>query len=103
MCASKPADWPRYRAGVSDSFDPWSVLAPAQAEVARRWLAERERERRHLVIYLSGAPADRFPSPDSDVDLKCVHIVPTAELVGLGVVEDPPDRIEIVEGVELDY
>jgi hypothetical protein len=25
------------------AFDPWSVLAPAQAEVARRWLAERER------------------------------------------------------------
>jgi hypothetical protein len=103
MWAGEPAGRTRYRAGVSDSFDPWSVLAPAQAEVARRWLAERERERRHLVIYLSGAHAYGFPSPDSDLDLKCVHIVPTAELVGLGVVEDPPDRIEIVEGVELDY
>lgn len=88
---------------TSEAFDPWSVLAPAQAEVARRWLAERERERRHLVIYLSGAHAYGFPSPDSDLDLKCVHIVPTAELVGLAAPEDPPDRIEVVEGVELDY
>ena len=88
---------------ASDPFDPWSVLAPAQAEVARRWLVERERERRHLVIYLSGAHAYGFPSPDSDLDLKCVHVVPTAELVGLSPVDDPPDRIEVVDGVELDY
>ncbi len=86
-----------------EAFDPWTVLAPAQAEVARRWLAERERERRHLVIYLSGAHAYGFPSPDSDLDLKCVHIAPTAELVGLALVDDPPDRIEVVDGVELDY
>ncbi|HWO21970.1 MAG TPA: nucleotidyltransferase domain-containing protein [Kofleriaceae bacterium] len=88
---------------MSDAFDPWSVLTPAQAEVARRWLAERERDRRHLVIYLSGAHAYGFPSPDSDLDLKCVHIAPTAELVGLSPPDDPPDRIEIVDGVELDY
>jgi uncharacterized protein len=88
---------------VSDAFDPWSVLAPAQAAVARRWLAERERERRHLVIYLSGAHAYGFPSPDSDLDLKCVHIAPTAELVGLEPAGDPSDRIEVVDGVELDY
>lgn len=83
--------------------DPWSVLTPAQAATARRWLADREREQRHLVIYLSGAHAYGFPSPDSDLDLKCVHVAPTAELVGLAPVEDPPDRIEIVDGVELDY
>lgn len=84
-------------------FDPWSVLTTTQAEVARRFLADRERERRHLVIYLSGAHAYGFPSPDSDLDLKCVHITPTAELVGLSTPVDPPDRIEIVDGVELDY
>lgn len=83
--------------------DPWSVLAPAQQAVARRFLAEREAERRHLVIYLSGAHAYGFPSPDSDLDLKCVHIAPTGDLVGLTVVDDPPDRMEIVDGVELDY
>src|SRR5262245_33061770 len=83
--------------------DPWSVLTEAQAAIARRWLAERERDRRHLVIYLSGAHAYGFPSPDSDLDLKCVHIAPTADLVGLAQVDDPPDRIEVVDGVELDY
>jgi len=83
--------------------DPWSVLTPKQAEVARRFVAERDAERTHLVVYLSGAHAYGFPSPDSDLDLKCVHIAPTADLVGLSPVEDPGDRIEIVEGVELDY
>ncbi len=85
------------------SFDPWSVLGEKQARVARAFLADRERERKHLVIYLSGAHAYGFPSPDSDLDLKCVHVAPTRDLVGLTAVEDPPDRIDIVEGVELDY
>ena len=83
--------------------DPWSVLTAKQAEIARQFLADRERERKHLVIYLSGAHAYGFPSPDSDLDLKCVHVAPTADLVGLEPVEDPGDRIEIVDGVELDY
>jgi predicted nucleotidyltransferase len=83
--------------------DPWRVLTPHQQEIARRFLAEREREHAHLVIYLSGAHAYGFPSPDSDLDLKCVHIAPTADLVGLVPVEDPSDRIEVIEGVELDY
>ncbi len=83
--------------------DPWSVLSPHQQEVARRFLAERERERKHLVVYLSGAHAYGFPSPDSDLDLKCIHIASTYDLVGLTPVDDPGDRIEIVDGVELDY
>lgn len=83
--------------------DPWSVLTAKQQEVARAFLAARETERKHLVIYLSGAHAYGFPSPDSDLDLKCVHIAPTASLVGLDIVDEPADRIEIVDGVELDY
>jgi predicted nucleotidyltransferase len=83
--------------------DPWSVLTLAQAEVARVFLRERERERRHIVCYLSGAHAYGFPSPDSDLDLKCVHITPTAELVGLETAERARDRTETVDGVELDY
>lgn len=83
--------------------DPWRVLTDHQAAVARRFLAERTAERTHLVMYLSGAHAYGFPSPDSDLDLKCVHIAPTQTLVGLEPVEEPRDRLEIVEGVELDY
>ncbi len=83
--------------------DPWSVMTAHQQEVARRFVADRERERRHLVIYLSGAHAYGFPSPDSDLDLKCVHRAPTADLLGLEPVSEPADRIEVVDEVELDY
>jgi predicted nucleotidyltransferase len=88
---------------MTDPGDPWRVLSATQAEVARRFLAARAAERTHLVIYLSGAHAYGFPSPDSDLDLKCVHIAPTRSLVGLEVVDDASDRLEIIEGVELDY
>jgi predicted nucleotidyltransferase len=83
--------------------DPWRVLTAAQADVARSFLAARAAERTHLVIYLSGAHAYGFPSPDSDLDLKCVHIAPTRDLVGLDPADEPPDRIEVIDGVELDY
>lgn len=85
------------------SIDPWTVLTPHQAEIARPFVEGRERDRRHLVVYLSGAHAYGFPSPDSDLDLKCVHVAPTGDLVGLAPVPEPPDRIEVIEGVELDY
>jgi hypothetical protein len=85
------------------TIDPWSVLTANQREVARTYIAARETERAHLVVYLSGAHAYGFPSPDSDLDLKCVHIAPTAQIVGLGPVEEPGDRINVVDGVELDY
>ena len=83
--------------------DPWSVLTEKQAQTARGFLAARATERNHLVIYLSGAHAYGFPSPDSDLDLKCVHVAPTSELVGLAQVDEARDRLEIVDGVELDY
>jgi predicted nucleotidyltransferase len=83
--------------------DPWSVLTAHQAGVARDFLAARAAERDHLVIYLSGAHAYGFPSPDSDLDLKCVHVAPTHRLVGLEVPDDNSERLEIVDGVELDY
>jgi predicted nucleotidyltransferase len=88
---------------IDPMTDPWSVLTAHQAEVARGFLAARATERSHLVIYLSGAHAYGFPSPDSDLDLKCVHVAPTHELVGLTQVAEARDRLEIIEGVELDY
>lgn len=79
------------------------VLTEKQRAVADAFLAERERDRKHLVMYLSGAHAYGFPSPDSDLDLKCVHVAPTRRLVGLSPPSDPPDRIVIIDGVEVDY
>jgi predicted nucleotidyltransferase len=94
---------PNRRASMYLDRMSWSVLTPKQAEVARAFIEAREREREHLVVYLSGAHAYGFPSPDSDLDLKCIHIAPTRTLVGLNPPDDPPDRIDIVDGVELDY
>ena len=93
--------------GLADEMtattDPWSALAASQADVARGFLSARAAERNHLVVYLSGAHAYGFPSPDSDLDLKCVHVAPTRSLIGLHPVDDSCERVEIVDGVELDY
>jgi predicted nucleotidyltransferase len=88
---------------MTTTIDPWSVLTPTQREVAKAYLDARDAERKHLVIYLSGAHAYGFPSPDSDLDLKCIHIAPTSQLVGLTLPDEPGERMDIVEGVELDY
>jgi len=88
---------------MTTDFDPWSALSGHQAEVARRFLVDRQSERRHLVVYLSGAHAYGFPSPDSDLDLKCVHVTPTREVVGLEPAAESAEHVEVVDGVELDY
>jgi predicted nucleotidyltransferase len=85
------------------TIDPWSVLTSHQQQIARAFIAERDRDRKHLVVYLSGAHAYGFPSPDSDLDLKCIHIAPTSDLVGLAPSDDPPDHMEVIDGVEIDY
>jgi predicted nucleotidyltransferase len=79
------------------------VLTEHQAVVARTYLDMRATERHHLVIYLSGAHAYGFPSPDSDLDLKSVHIAPTADLVGLVPKPGGAEVMVVVDGVEIDY
>lgn len=81
----------------------WACLTPAQRPVARRFLAAEEDQRRHLVIHLSGAHSYGFPSPDSDLDMKAIHVEPTSRLLGLSPPPQSFDRLEVVEGVELDY
>src|SRR5262245_41689073 len=55
-----------------------------------------------LFATVSGAHLYGFPSPDSDYDLRGVHILPLRQIVGL----DPgPETIEVsdvVDGFELD-
>jgi uncharacterized protein len=72
-------------------------------DVAARVVAQEEARRRHLVIALSGAHAYGFPSPDSDLDLKAIHVAPTRDLLGLTPVVAPADRLETIDGVEIDY
>lgn len=86
------------------SFDrPEDVLTAHERAVMTRVLAEESAHREHLVVYLSGAHAYGFPSPDSDLDLKAIHVAPTVALLGF---EGPPptiDRAEVIDGVEIDY
>lgn len=79
------------------------VLTEHQAQVARGYLDKRAGERHHLVIYLSGAHAYGFPSPDSDLDLKCVHVARTSDLVGLVPRPGGAEVMLVDDGVEIDY
>lgn len=78
-------------------------LTNEQQVVTDRVIAEESAKREHLVVYLSGAHAYGFPSPDSDVDLKCIHIAPTEAIVGFNLPTMTFDRAEILDGVEMDY
>jgi uncharacterized protein len=80
-----------------------NVLTPLQQQIAEWVIAEESHEREHLVVYLSGAHAYGFPSPDSDLDLRAIHIAPTRSLVGLRGEAPARDRMEEIEGVEIDY
>ncbi|MEU0004710.1 nucleotidyltransferase domain-containing protein [Streptomyces sp. NPDC006314] len=55
-----------------------------------------------LFATVSGAHLYGFPSQDSDVDLRGVHLLPTAELVGLREPEETRSRAWVRFGVELD-
>lgn len=79
------------------------VLSREQRTVMARVLAEEETRRDHVVVYLSGAHAYGFPSPDSDLDLKAIHVAKTEDLLGFDVPTPTVDRAEILEGVEIDY
>ena len=62
-----------------------------------------ERPELHLVASVSGAHAYGFPSPDSDVDLKCVHVVPTSRLLGLSPPSLHASAVLEYCAVEVDY
>jgi predicted nucleotidyltransferase len=80
-----------------------SDLTPEQLRASQRALDQESRARYHLVVSVSGAHAYGFPSPDSDVDLKAIHIEPTARLLGLVPPRANGDRLEVIDGVEIDY
>ncbi|MFD5080969.1 DNA polymerase beta superfamily protein [Streptomyces sp. NPDC058371] len=55
-----------------------------------------------LFATVSGAHLYGFPSRDSDVDLRGVHLLPAADLVGLREPEETRSRMWDREGVEMD-
>jgi len=78
-----------------------ALLTEHQLRVVDGVFAETDRS--HLVVYLSGAHAYGFPSPDSDVDLKCVHLEEPSRFLGLAPPRTTFDRAEVIDGVEIDY
>ena len=55
-----------------------------------------------LFATISGAHLYGFPSPDSDYDLRGVHVLPVEEVVGLNEPHETIEVSEIREGLEID-
>ncbi|WP_411757498.1 nucleotidyltransferase domain-containing protein [Streptomyces venezuelae] len=55
-----------------------------------------------LFATVSGAHLYGFPSRDSDVDLRGVHLLPVTDLVGLREPEETRSRMWFTDGVEMD-
>ena len=55
-----------------------------------------------LFITISGAHLYGFPSPDSDFDLRGVHMLPPAEVLGLDVGRETIEVSTIRDGLEID-
>ncbi len=58
-----------------------------------------------LFVTISGAHLYGFPSPDSDYDLRGVHILPAREVLGLFPVEETVEWSKITEpeGIQIDF
>jgi uncharacterized protein len=74
----------------------------ADLECARRFVALRSPPGRVLQCGVTGSHFYGFPSPDSDVDLKGIHLAPTARVLGLDAPSESHDALEVFEGVEHD-
>lgn len=51
---------------------------------------------------ISGAHLYGFPSPDSDYDLRGVHLLPLNEVVGLDIGRETVEKSGVEDGIELD-
>jgi hypothetical protein len=80
-----------------------TCLEGAQREVAERVITDEGSRRDHLVLALSGSHAYGFPSPDSDLDLKAIHVARTDRMLGLRPIDPTANRLEVIDGVEIDY
>jgi predicted nucleotidyltransferase len=55
-----------------------------------------------LFVTISGAHLYGFPSPDSDYDLRGVHVLPLENVIGLDTANETIERSEIRDGLEID-
>lgn len=70
--------------------------------LAERFLTQHGPTHPVLLCGVTGAHIYGFPSPDSDIDMKGIHLAPTRELVGLHTRAPAHDRLMMFEGVECD-
>ena len=70
--------------------------------IGRRFAEAQKPPGRILLCAVTGSHHYGFPSPDSDLDLKGIHLAPTEALLGLDDLEETHDRLEPFEGVECD-
>ena len=70
--------------------------------VGRRFLAAKGPPH-PLAVGVTGAHYYGFPSADSDLDLKGVHVADTREIVSLRPPPDAIDFLGLFDGVEIDY
>ncbi len=71
--------------------------------VGRKFVEANRPPGRMLLCAVTGSHHYGFPSRDSDLDLKGIHLAPTADLLGLGKPVETRDRLEVFEGVECDF
>ncbi|HEY5315348.1 MAG TPA: nucleotidyltransferase domain-containing protein [Pirellulales bacterium] len=55
-----------------------------------------------LLATISGAHLYGFPSPDSDYDVRGVHLLPLAEVVGLSPGRETVEKSGVYDGLEID-
>ncbi|MEN0066124.1 MAG: nucleotidyltransferase domain-containing protein [Myxococcota bacterium] len=72
-------------------------------DIARHFVQEvRPPPGRILLVGVTGAHLYGFPSPDSDIDLKGLHLAPTRDVLGLKSVPDTHDVTAMHESIEHD-
>ena len=71
-------------------------------DLARRFLAANAPEGRPLLCAITGSHHYGFSSPDSDLDIKGIHLAPTRGFLSFAGVRDVVDTIQMYEGVECD-
>lgn len=77
------------------------MLVP-NLQIGERFLAAYPPPGEVMLVGITGAHLYGFPSPDSDLDLKGIHLCPADDFLGLGNPKDTHDALTMFEGVECD-
>ena len=78
------------------------MRAEPDLDLAMRFAQASEIPGRLLLAGITGSHHYGFPSPDSDLDIKTIHLAPTETLLGLRAPKEAYERLEVFEGVECD-